>query len=147
MSLQASGNVGSAIVPSLLSAGLSIIVATRPGSSASFPSGVRIAKTDYSLESLKTLLKDNDAVVSLVGPQGFTSQHAIIDAATASAVKYFIPSEFGHDYTDPRIFKLLPVFGVKNEVIEHLKRKEGEGLSWTGIITGLWFDWVSSSIF
>ncbi|KAF2655833.1 NAD(P)-binding protein [Lophiostoma macrostomum CBS 122681] len=137
----ASGNIGAAIVPSLLSAGLSVTVATRPGSSASFSSGVKVATTDYSQESLTSLLQNIDAVVSVVGPQGYTSQHAIIDAATVSGVKYFIPSEFGLDYTDPRIFNILPLFKVKNEVLEHLKRKEKEGLSWTGIVTGLWLDW------
>ena len=140
---QASGNIGSAVIPTLLSADLSVTAVTRPGSSHTFPSGVKVVSTDYTLESLQRVLQDADAVVSLVGPQGFTSQHAIIDAAVASGVRYFIPSEFGHDYTDPRILNLIPAFKVKNEVVEHLKSVEEKEMSWTGVITGLWFDWVS----
>lgn len=84
-----------------------------------------------------------DAVVSLVGHQGIQHERRMIDAAVAAGVKYFIPSEFGHDSSDPTVRSYLPIMVQKNAVMEYLKTKEKDGLSWTMIVTGLWFDWVS----
>ncbi|ORY18166.1 hypothetical protein BCR34DRAFT_554323 [Clohesyomyces aquaticus] len=138
----ASGNSGDAIVPALLAAGLKVYVVKRTGSNSTFPPGAHVLSADYtSLSSLTYILQNIDAVVSLVGPQGFPHQTRMIDAAVAAGVKYFIPSEFGHDYTIPEVFPLVPVFSVKNTALEHLKIKQKEGLDWTVIITGLWFDW------
>lgn len=143
--MQASGNIGEIIVPVLLASGLAVTAVTRENSNTTFPPGAKVVTTDYhSLDSLTSILQGIDAVVSLVGPQGIVHQNRMIDAAVAAGVKYFLPSEFGHDYNNPRVFSLVPGFAAKKAVIQYLETKEKEGLSWTMIITGLWFDWVSS---
>lgn len=144
---QASGNIGEVIVPALLAAGLDVTAVTREGSNTTFPSGVKVVTANYtSVASLTSILQNIDAAVSLLGPQGVQHHHRMIDAAVAAGVKYFIPSEFGFDWMDPGVFPLLPLFARKHSAIEYLKTKEKNGLSWTMIITGLWFDWASSSL-
>jgi hypothetical protein len=39
--------------------------------------------------------------------------------------------------------ELVPLFEVKMELIDYLKSRESEGLSWTGVGAGLLLDWVS----
>ena len=67
----------------------------------------------------------------------------IVDAAAKAGVKYFVPSEFGHDTTDPKVLELLPVFKAKTAVTKKLESHE-EKMGWTGIVTGLFLDWVST---
>lgn len=56
-----------------------------------------------------------------------------------------MPSEFSSSSEDPVVLGLLPLFEVKKNLIEYLKTKEKDGLSWTGLATGGLFDWVSNS--
>lgn len=61
----------------------------------------------------------------------------------AAGVKRFIPAEYGVNTIHKTV---LPLFSgamdVKMNVLEHLKKQEGKGLSWTGIATGPFFDWL-----
>lgn len=66
-----------------------------------------------------------------------------MDASLQAGVKRFIPSEFSASSQSEAVLQLLPLFGQKKELIEYLKGKEAEGLSWTGISTSGLFDWVS----
>jgi NAD(P)-dependent dehydrogenase (short-subunit alcohol dehydrogenase family) len=139
----ASGNVGHYVVPALLEAGVKVTVATRADSTASFPPGAQVATADYkSLASLTSIIRGHESVISLVGPAALTDQKHLIDAAIAAGATYFIPSEFGHDVTDERVVPLLPVANAKRAVTAYLCEKEKEGLSWTSIVTALFFDWV-----
>lgn len=57
-------------------------------------------------------------------------------------VKRFLPSEFSSNTLSDTVQELVPVFQSKKEVLDYLKSKEIEGMSWTGIASGLLFDWV-----
>jgi len=68
----------------------------------------------------------------------------VIDAAVKAGVKRFIPSEYGIDTSLQHVPELVPPAKGKQEVVAYLKTKEQEGLSWTAICVGAFFDWVSS---
>lgn len=81
-------------------------------------------------------------MLSFVGSSGFGDQNKLIDAAIAAGVKRFIPSEYGSDSTNDKLNALIPIFASKIAVVDYLKSKESE-ISWSSIITGAFFDWVS----
>jgi uncharacterized protein YbjT (DUF2867 family) len=138
----ASGNVGQLIVSSLLTSNFIVSALTRSTSTTTFPPHVSVHKTDYSHSSLLAAFKGKDAIVSAIATYSTTQQKAIIDAAVEAGVKRFLPSEYGVDTSRPEIYDFLPPAIMKQEVVEYLKTKEADGLSWTAICVGAWFDWV-----
>lgn len=123
---------------------------TRAGSSNSpkFPAGVDVKTVDFaSLDALKAAFAGQDAVVSVVGAPGVGGQTVAIDAAVAAGVKRFIPSEFGVNTRKVRGTPMGSVLAGKIAIVDYLQEKvEGnEGFSWTGLSTGLFFDWVCLS--
>jgi hypothetical protein len=55
-----------------------------------------------------------------------------------------MPSEFGSDTSVDGLEKMAPFLKGKQDVMDYVKSKEADGLSWTAIFTGPWIDWVSS---
>lgn len=102
-----------------------------------------VLKTDYSDAGLEAAFKGKDVVISVVGATGFGEQKKFVDAAIRAGVKRLIPSEFSANSQNDAVLQLLPLFGQKKELIEYLKSKETDGLTWTGIATSALFDWVS----
>jgi len=102
-----------------------------------------VHKTDFSDSDLISAFRYQDAVVSAVGMGGFEGQKRLIDAVVKAGVKRFIPSEFSVNTRSAAVQELVPAFKAKAEVLDYLKTKEERGLSWTGIATGLLFDWVN----
>jgi saccharopine dehydrogenase-like NADP-dependent oxidoreductase len=145
----ASGNVGQYLVPALVSAGVKVTVVSREGSTSTLSyENVFVAKADYnSQDSLISIIRGHGAVISLLSAGVLGLQKNLIDAAIATGVTYFIPSEYGHDTTNEEIVPLLPAFSAKREIVAYLKEKEKDGLSWTSPITALFFDWVNESSF
>lgn len=139
----AGGNVGQHIIPALLKAGVPTTVATRSSSKATFSDQVSVVIADYDdLESLTSAIRGHDVVVALVPERAATAQKLLPDAAVAAGATYFLPSEYGHDANNEGVTSLLPIFTEKRAVKAHLKKKEKDGLSWTGLTTALFFDWV-----
>ncbi|KAL4999810.1 hypothetical protein BDV10DRAFT_183958 [Aspergillus recurvatus] len=137
----ASGSIGQILLAALLeTSDFKVSVLTRSSSTASFPAGVTVRKSDFSPSDLREALTGQDAVISAVGATGFAEQKKLIDAAVAAGVTRFIPSEFSADSQNDAVLALLPLFGQKKEVIEYLKGKEEE-ISWTGIACSGLFDW------
>ena len=99
-------------------------------------------KTDYTENSLVAALKGQDAVVSAVGGAGFLQQKPVVEAAVKAGVKRFIPAEFSSNTMSEAVRDLVPLFEQKKEVLDQLKTKEPQGLTWTGIAVGGLFDWV-----
>jgi len=136
----AGGNLGGPILNFFLDSPLNITVLTRPESKSEFPSNVKVIKTDYTKDNLVSALKGQDAVVSLLGSPGLgDAQFALIDAAAEAGVKRFISSEFGHNTDNEKIVQLLPFLGGKRSAIAQIKSHPQ--LSWTALISGLFFDW------
>ena len=102
-----------------------------------------VLKTDFSDEGLETVFKGQDVIISAVGATAFGEQKKFVDAALRAGVKHFIPSEFSVSSQNEAVLQLLPLFGQKKELVEYLKSKESEGLTWTGIATSGLLDWVS----
>lgn len=128
----------------LLAAGFDVTVLTRQGSDKPIDTRARVVQVDYeSLDSLKAALSGQDAVVSTlnVGAVPKSTHLRLIDAAVATGVKRFIPSEYGCDTTNPLVAK-LPVFGDKISVQEHLKNvAQKSDLSYSLLVTGPFLDW------
>ena len=69
-------------------------------------------------------------------------QHkAFIDAAIKAGVKRYFGPEFGGKSMEPRVIEAVPMFQGKRNIAEYLISKEAEGLTWTGVLTGNFFDW------
>ncbi|KAL6831507.1 NmrA-like family protein [Trichoderma sp. SZMC 28015] len=118
----ASGNLGNGILPLLLESGLNITAVTRQTSESTFPQTI------------------GDAVLCLVSVADVRAEITMVDAAVATGVQWFIPSEFGHDTTNPRVVEVLPLFRQKVKIVDHLRLREKDGLSWTSFHTGFFFD-------
>ncbi|KAL4985311.1 hypothetical protein BDW68DRAFT_198911 [Aspergillus falconensis] len=137
----ASGSIGQILLAALLEASdFDVTVLTRSSSTADFPAGATVRKSDFSPSDLREALTGQDAVISAVGAPGFAEQKELIDAAIAVGVSRFIPSEFSADSQNDTVLALLPLFRQKKEVIEYLKSKEKE-IDWTGIACSGLFDW------
>ncbi|KAI9742855.1 MAG: hypothetical protein M1818_003584 [Claussenomyces sp. TS43310] len=138
----ASGNIGASIFKSIVDSGkFNVSVLSRPESTNTYPSGVKVFKSDYSEASLVEAFKGQDAVVSALGAGGLADEIKIIDAAVEAGVKRFLPSEFSCNTFNAKTTALVPFFALKVTVIEHLKKQESKGLTWTAIPAGLAFDW------
>lgn len=81
-----------------------------------------------------------------MGASALGDQKKYVDAAIRAGVQRFLPSEFSASCQDEAVLKLLPLFGQKTELIEYLKTKEADGLTWTGVASSCLFDWVSPSL-
>ncbi|KAF1992395.1 NAD(P)-binding protein [Aulographum hederae CBS 113979] len=137
MIVGASGNLGSVALPEILkTTKLNVSVLTRPESTAKFPPNVNVVRSAYTPEAFK----GQDAVICLLGFTGFADQQKVVDATIAAGVKWYFPSEFGCDTADPRTTEIVPVLAAKAQIAEYLRTKEKE-ISWTGVITGPFFDW------
>ncbi|KAK6506562.1 hypothetical protein TWF506_011467 [Arthrobotrys conoides] len=135
------GNLGGPIVQALAASGaFTISVLTRSGSGHTFPAGIQVFETDYSPSSLEAAFNGQDAVVSIVAGAALGEQKKLIDAAVASGVKRFIPSEFGSNTDNKEAQELVPIFSRKVEIKNYLESQTGGGLTWTGIVTGPVFD-------
>jgi hypothetical protein len=106
---------------------------------------VTVIKSDYTEAKLAKVFEGQDAIVSAVGASGFAEQKIYIDAAVKAGVKRFIPSEFSGNTPNDVVRQLVPAFEPKKEILDYLRAKEATGMSWTGLATGLLFDWVSYS--
>ncbi|RFU73924.1 hypothetical protein TARUN_8305 [Trichoderma arundinaceum] len=119
----ASGSIGKIILEGLIVAGtFNIIVISRKESTATFPPGVAIYKSDFSDADLRSAFKGQDVVISALGATSFGEQKKLADAAVAAGVKRFLPSEFSSSSQDAAVLQLLPLFSQKSELIEYLSR-------------------------
>ncbi|KAI9832913.1 MAG: hypothetical protein M1819_003943 [Sarea resinae] len=137
----AGGNVGPHVLSALQSAKFNVTVLSRESSSATFPSDVKVHKSDYSHASLVSIFKGQDAIVSPVASAAVPEQKKFIDAAVEAGVKRYIPGDFGSDTTDQKVLDVVPVLGPKKDVLDYLKSKVDSGLTYTAIANGAFFDW------
>lgn len=84
----------------------------------------------------------------MVGYGGLAEQKNIVDAAVKAGVKRFIPSEFGINTQTLEGQAIGTPLKHKTQTVEYLKKvsSEHKDFSWTGISTGLFFDWVSCAM-
>lgn len=118
-------------------------ILARSSSKSTYPANIPVFRSDFTLDSLVKTLQGQDAVVSAVATDGVSEQFTIVDAAAKAKVKRFIPSEFGGDSAINTLEENAPFAVSKRQIIDHLKTKESEGLTWTGIHVAAFFDYVS----
>jgi hypothetical protein len=126
---------------------LTITALKRPGSTSKFPTSpnLKVIESDLSLESLVSIFTGQDVVISIVGATGIAEQKSYVDAAVKAGVKRFLPSEFGINGQSEAVKELTPFFAVKQDLLDYLVEKEKDGLTWTALIVGVLYDWVSFS--
>ena len=144
INLQATGNLGPAILKALLEASPSLetTILTRENSKTaeSPPKDTKVLTADYnSVSSLAAAFAGQDAVISTIASAAIQEQQTLIDAAVQAGVKRFIPSEFGSNVTNEKTQK-LSVFAGKVTTVGYLKKKEGE-ITWSALLNGPFLDW------
>lgn len=121
-------------------------VLSRSNKQDDLPKGVVVKSVDYdNLESLKTALADQDAVVSTIAsPAVGSQQQNVADAAYTSGVKRFIPSEFGINTRKLQGLKIEQILAGKIKLVDDLQKKAeaNKSFTWTGISNGLFFHYV-----
>lgn len=95
------------MLPELLKSDFNVTAVIRETSSAKFPSGIKVARSDFSVGSLTEVFKGQDAVVSMLPIVALGEQGVVIEAAIAAGVKRFLPSEYGSDTTVCRSLSIL----------------------------------------
>ncbi|OGM47136.1 isoflavone reductase family protein [Aspergillus bombycis] len=138
------GNLGRYIVSAFdTDPRFTVSILSRYSSCASFPPQITVHRTseNYNEPELVDILRDQDAVVCTIATSKISQQKLIIDAATKARVKRFVPSEFGHDTRNEQAGEMAPfLFKTKKKIVEYLRTKEKEGLSWTAFVTGPLFE-------
>ncbi|KAL9112578.1 MAG: hypothetical protein Q9227_003149 [Pyrenula ochraceoflavens] len=145
----ATGNLGPAVVKSLLDADFDVTVLTRHGSTSKVPSPAKAIPVDYqSVSSLTEALKGQDAVVSLV-PVFAVPEKPLIDASIAAGVKRYLPSsEFGSN-TDNANVAGLPFWESQLPGTRYVQEKAKEtSLTYTRVFCGAFLDFgLSHGVF
>lgn len=136
--------MGTHIVQELVDQGFNVTVFSRSSSSDNVPKGVVIKTVDYEdLESLKSALAGQDAVVSTLGSAALgAQQQKLADAALAAGIKRFIPSEFGINTRKLQGQTIGKIVGGKTKLVDDLIVKAGQNpnFTWTGLTNGMFFD-------
>jgi NmrA-like family len=124
---------------------------TRHSSSTEFPSdpAITVKSANYdSNESLVSALEGNEALILMLNFQALGQpQLQLIDAAAEAGVKWILPTEFGSDNANQTQVNLVPINAMKGEPRQHIEKaaKTHPGLSWIGVVTNPWFDYVCNS--
>ncbi|RGP80288.1 hypothetical protein FLONG3_1589 [Fusarium longipes] len=144
MILGGRGNLGPHLIASLIKAGFNVFVLSRATSTNTDKTfhGAAIVKSDYTLTSLVEIFTGQDAIISTLSTANIAEQKTVIDAVALAKVKRFIPSEFGSDTSVEGLEKMAPFLKGKQDVMEYVKTKETEGLTWTALFSGPWIDWM-----
>ena len=133
--------MGTAIVKNLAESGFQVTALVRGQAYDGF-SGIRSATVDYdNIATLEAALEGHHAVVSALSRTALLSQIAIIDAAIASGVRRFIPSEFGANLQNQNV-RRLPSYQTKVQVEKYLEARADKGeITYTYIYTNSLMDW------
>lgn len=140
----ASGNFGTPITASLISAGFDVTVISRIQSTATFPSGIPVIKIEYTLDELTKALAGQDAVVCVVGPAGIVHQVTLVDAAEAAGVKRFIIDDFGWGPNVRGLPEFKDVHAQRRLGWNHAnaRAEANPAFTYTGITSGNPIDWA-----
>ncbi|KAM0237445.1 hypothetical protein ACHAP5_008996 [Fusarium lateritium] len=140
----ASGNFGAPITAALTQAGFDTTIITRNESTSTFPDGIPVIRTEYTLEALTKVLFGQDAVICVVGPAGVKYQVTMIDAAKAAGVKRFIVDDFGWGPDFSSYPEFEPVRAQRTLGVDRAKEHTNADptFTWTGIASGNPIDWA-----
>ena len=142
----ANGTLGPAILNALLaSTSFIVTVLSRSSSKSTYPTSVRVTNIsdDPTREELAQTLQGQDALVVTFAGSNSELQIRLANAAAQAGVKRFIPADFGScDSSSPRALELVPLYGAKQRVREHLQQlASSSDLTWTSLVSGHFFDY------
>ncbi|KAG4429433.1 hypothetical protein IFR05_015085 [Cadophora sp. M221] len=151
----ASGTIGSPIVAALLSSGkFNVSALSRPTSKATFPAGVSVKRADLtSHESLVTALGGQDVVICTLNDEAAQLQGELIEAAYEAGVKRYMPNEWASHDMNIEGTPMEEAYEGKRAIVRllnekaELAAKEGREFAWTGLNTGVFFDWALHASF
>ncbi|KAH8886020.1 isoflavone reductase family protein-like protein CipA [Thozetella sp. PMI_491] len=140
----AAGILGAPVLKAIIDSGkFNITVITRPSSTSTFPSGVKVVRADStSVDDLTAALKGQDAVVSTVAREGVRGQTVLVDAAIAAGVKRILPSEYAGDLSNPKA-ATLPPFADKLHTRKYIEAKVAAGadITYSYVVSSIFLDW------
>lgn len=111
---------------------------------ATFPSGIPVIKTEYTLDKLTKAMVGQDAAVCVVGPAGIVHQVTLINAAEAAGVRRFIIDDFGWGPYIRGLPEFNNVHAQRRLGWDHAKKRAdaNPAFTYTGITSGNPIDWV-----
>ncbi|KAM0485577.1 hypothetical protein ACHAPX_001565 [Trichoderma viride] len=138
----AAGQLGRHITQEILKSGKHTITAlTRKGGSSKFPEGVKVAFVDYDdEESIVSALKGHEfLIITLAYSAGTETHNKIVQAAAKAKIPHLMPNIYTADVVlnNKAIGDetgMGPAFRPLLSEIERL------GLTWTVLVTGLWYE-------
>lgn len=85
--------------------------------------------------------------MSTIASVAIGGQTPLVDAAIAAKVQRFIPSEFGINTREVGGTAVAKILQGKVDTLDYIigKSKENSWFTWTGISTGIFFDWVGAN--
>ncbi|KEQ90224.1 hypothetical protein AUEXF2481DRAFT_45306 [Aureobasidium subglaciale EXF-2481] len=140
----ASGNFGRPITTALVQAGFDVTIITRPQSTTSHPTDIRVIRTEYTVAELTGAFVGHDAVVCVVGPGGIKHQVDLIDAAEAAGVYRFIIDDFGWGPEFNGFPEFREIHAHRREGWSHAQARAevNSQFTWSGLTTGNPIDWA-----
>ncbi|GFP55983.1 phenylcoumaran benzylic ether reductase 1 [Trichoderma asperellum] len=93
-------------------------------------------------DALVAIFRGQDAVVSTTGTFASKYQLTAINAAATAGVRRFLPSEYGGNTSLVGVTNYPPFAAEKKAIVDHLRTKESQGLTWTALCVGIFFSWV-----
>lgn len=122
------------------------VLARQSSTSTAYPASIRVFKVDdsYPVPQLRDAFAGQDAVICVISLKNIPEQLKFIECAVDAGVKVFIPAEFGGNKEvtgGMQHGEELPSHGGKDVVLDHLRKAEAKGLSWTAVATGPFVDW------
>lgn len=132
--------MGKFITEAFLQTGKHTITAiTRHDSKNTMPSGVKVAKVDYSSqESLVAALKGHDAVIVTMSVHARDSLNPIIDAASIAGVPWILPNYFGGDPEAKNMQQDNMLGEGRQAMVDYIKAKGN--LSFVELGCGFWYE-------
>jgi len=136
----ASGNMGKFITEAFLQTGKHTVTAiTRHDSKNTMPSGVKVAKVDYSSqESLVSALKGHDALIVTMSVHARDSLNPIIDAASTAGVLWILPNYFSGDSEAEEMQRDNMLGESHQAMVAYIKAKGN--LSFVELGCGFWYE-------
>ncbi|EPE34281.1 NAD(P)-binding Rossmann-fold containing protein [Glarea lozoyensis ATCC 20868] len=136
-----SGQMGTPLVKALVeSKRFNLTAITRSESDSTFPPTVNVLRGDYDSEDFLQSSFSNQEVLIIIlattAPKDL--QPRLIRAATAVAVSYILPTEFGPDTANSALAQAVPFLFPKKSLRDQIKASQSSSL--IAVVNGLWFD-------
>lgn len=118
----------------------SVTAITRKDSTANFPSGVNVARVDYSSQdSLVSALKSHDFLIITLGVRVPEETHSnIVKAAATAGIPYVMPNVYGYDILNEKLYG-ESVYGAAS--FRSINDVKNAGLNYMVMCCGFWYEW------